>query len=98
MKFMIPHGRGRRGWILCKRQRHNQVCILFIKYEIMAAKWKQWPKVLDTFSESSGSYARDVEHNINAWCSIWEDSAKAKAYRAQWNEIYKMLAQGRNKE
>lgn len=53
---------------------------------------KQWPKVLDSFSESSGSYARDVEHNINAWCSIWEDSAKAKAYRAQRNEIYKMLA------
>ena len=58
----------------------------------MAAKWKQWPKVLDSFSESSGSYARDVEHNINAWCSIWEDSAKAKAYRAGWNEIYKQMA------
>lgn len=88
---MIPHGRGRRGWILCKGQGYNQVCILFIKYEIMA---KTWPKVLDTFSESSGSYARDVEHNINAWCSIWEDSAKAKAYRAQWNEIYKQMANG----
>lgn len=54
---------------------------------------KQWPKVLDSFSESSGSYARDVEHNINARCSIWEDSAKAKAYRAGWNEIYANLKQ-----
>lgn len=53
---------------------------------------KKWPKILDTFNEESWSYARDVEHNINAWCSIWEDSAKAKAYRAQRNEIYKMLA------
>jgi len=59
------------------------------------AKWTRakWPKVLDSMSEvKSGSYARDVEHNINAWCSIWEDSAKAKAYRAWWNEIYKQMA------
>ena len=49
-----------------------------------STKWTRakWPKVLDLMSEvKSGSYARDVEHNINAWCSIWEDSNKAKAYR-----------------
>ena len=44
----------------------------------------------------SGSYARDVEHNINAWCSIWEDNNKAKAYRKSWNDIYKLMAQGWN--
>lgn len=64
-----------------------------------SAKWTRakWPKVLDSMSEvKSGSYARDVEHNINAWCSIWEDSNKAKAYRKSWNDIYKLMAQGRN--
>ena len=55
------------------------------------------PKLLDTFSEKkSHSYARDVEHNLNAWCSIWEDNNKAKAYRKQWNEIYASLAESKS--
>ena len=59
---------------------------------------KRGPKLLDTFSEKkSYSYARDVEHNLNAWCSIWEDSNKAKAYRKQWNEIYASLAENKEK-
>ena len=48
---------------------------------------------VDNFSEKRGSsYARDIEHNINEWCSIWEDSNKAKVYRKQWNDIYSKMA------
>lgn len=54
---------------------------------------KQIEKWVEDFSEKkSDSYWRDVEHNINAWCSIWEDSKKSKAYREQWNWIYKQMA------
>ena len=56
-------------------------------------KLKQIEAGVEDFSEKkSDNYWRDVEHNINAWCSIWEDSKKAKAYRDQWNNIYKQMA------
>lgn len=56
-------------------------------------KLKQIEAGVEYFSDKkSDSYWKDVEHNINAWCSIWEDSNKAKAYRNQWNEIYKKMA------
>lgn len=58
---------------------------------------KQISKGVEEFSEKRGnSYARDVEHNLNAWCSIWEDNNKAKAYRKQWNEIYASLAESKS--
>lgn len=56
-------------------------------------KLKQIEAGVEDFSEKrSNSYTKDIEHNINAWCSIWEDSKKAKAYREQWNWIYKQMA------
>lgn len=55
---------------------------------------KQIEKGVDRFSDKkSDSYWKDVEHNINAWCSIWEDSNKSKAYRKNWNDIYKYMAE-----
>ena len=54
---------------------------------------KQIEKWVENFSEKRwDSYARDVEHNINEWCSIWETPSKAKTYREQWNNIYKQMA------
>lgn len=56
-------------------------------------KLKEIERWVDNFSEKrSWDYWRDVEHNINEWCSIREDSRKAKAYRDQWNNIYKQMA------
>lgn len=55
---------------------------------------KQIEKGVDRFSDKkSDSYWKDVEHNINAWCSIWESSTRAKAYREGWNNIYKYMGE-----
>lgn len=59
----------------------------------MAKKQTKLEKGIENLSKrKEGSYQKEVEHNINAWCSIWEDSNKAKAYRKAWNDIYKFLA------
>lgn len=63
------------------------------KERLMNKAKEEVDKWVEDFSENRGnSYARDIEHNINLWCSIWEDSNKAKAYRKQWNDIYSKMA------
>ena len=65
-----------------------------VNEKVLKKAKKQIEKGVEKFSDKkSDSYARDVEHNINAWCSIWEDSKKAKAYREWWNGIYKHMAE-----
>lgn len=55
-------------------------------------------KGVENFSEKkSDSYWKDVEHNINARCSIRESSDKSKAYRKQRNDIYAHLREEEEK-
>lgn len=79
-------------WILdqLKSTEPKEVNLKEVKKQKKAAKAIN--KGVEKFTEKkSDSYWKDVEHNTNAWCSIREDSRKAKAYRDQWNWIYKYM-------
>lgn len=81
----------RHEWVYKKAEKAEKVEKSNIKE--LKKKLKQIEKWVEDFSEKRwDSYWRDIEHNINTWCSIWEDSKKAKAYREQWNGIYKAMS------
>ncbi len=63
----------------------------------MAKKQTKLEQGIENLSKrKEGYYQREVEHNINDRCSIWEDSNRAKAYRKGRNDIYKFLATNTN--
>lgn len=83
-------------WVPATEKKEEQVKEKEKKFSEKALKKakKQIEKGVEKFSDKkSDSYWKDVEHNTNAWCSIWEDSKRSKAYREWWNGIYKYMAE-----
>lgn len=54
-------------------------------------------KIDELGERREGNYGKEVEHNINAWCSIWENKNQSKNYRDAWNEIYAYLSKNESK-